>query len=215
MHYRLELIMPNVENVEGFIKTLLEPFYEEYNDEDGNVTHYGFYYHYQIGGIWSGRKIIDQLDEKKMQEFQQWLMDNKITVSSVVLGKETLAPESQKEKVDKMWLEKFPESGFNECPLFSNAGNNLQGDILEYDKVKDFKCCRIIYAYMDEGKPKITFMLQDEFYNGKNWQESIWDGSFKHAQILFKENLAGHREEYINKITPKENWIVVTIDYYS
>ena len=120
MHYKCEVVLPaGTENIEKAIGQVMKQF-----DESDSEATCPFWDYWTIGGRYAGDKQMAKYDQTKLQEFWDWLTAEKITVSSVVAGKQTLHPASQQEKVDAKWTEMFGggESGvIVKCPIFSEA----------------------------------------------------------------------------------------------
>lgn len=146
MHYILEIIIPPVDNIEEAIEEIMKPFYE--GDEENTNAFYDFY---KIGGRFSGHKLRFMLGTERMDEFYDLLKEEKITVSSFVVGKETLAPNSQAEKVDKLWNDFFPDSPIKQCPVFDNykPKDNFPDVCSLLETPKDLTCSRVIIAKRD------------------------------------------------------------------
>jgi hypothetical protein len=211
MHYRMEVVLPNVADVETAIAQILEPF-SEHNEDAG----YTFWDWYVIGGRWSGIKLEESLDQENLAKFREKLKEMKVTVSGLRFGKDELQPSSQIPKVDSLWREFFPNGG-ESCPFFKHS-NNQSGDILAYKDVpQETKCERLIFAGLSyDGKEfEAKEMFQTSFWNSVSHVQTTWDGKFATAASEFHEKLKGYSQEYAEKITPKDDWLVVTVDYHS
>ena len=209
MHFCLEIIMPPCpkEEIEDRISNILEPFNE--NNEDANQA---FWDWWVISGRYSGTKITSILDEDKLDDFYRALQDNEVTVSSVVAGKERLAPESQIELVDNLWKEFFPNYPGEHCPLFAHAGSKLPGDIITFSELHPKQTAyRVIIA----GENGVAYMVEREFWNGVTHIETKWDGKVVSAVGAHLDKLKNYSDEYREKVTPKDDWLVVTVDYHS
>jgi len=212
MHYHCEIVMPKTDNIEAAIKTILAPFDEGKEEDYGSGA---FWDWWVIGGRWSGIKLESKLDQDKLEEFRNKLIEMNITVSGFQCGKEEIRPASQESIVDNLWKEYFPDCGIAKCPMFKHSNSNqsiISGDIMDYDLVTDtLKISRIIFA----GKDSAKFMLEDSYWNGVNYVDSKWNGDFKSAKEMHLKKLNMYAEEYKEKYTPMDNWVVVTIDYHS
>jgi len=220
MHYHCEIIMPKTKDIENDVEKLMSPFSENNKDEEEALQ--PFWDWYQIGGRWSGAKEMCSYDSNKLDDFYKALNDNKITVSGLQCGKQEVSPASQIPIVDKLWNEFFPtENGeMTECPVFKHSNNEdsvLSCDIcLVEDIPDDLKCCTVIIGgpgYNNELLPQ--FVMRDSVWNGVNHMDIDWDKNVKTAINMFKEKTKSYRKEYIEKVTPKNDWICVTIDYHS
>ena len=226
MHYQLEIVMPQVDDVIEATEQILHQFSENLEPDDEEYLGNSFWDFYSIGGRWAGYKIKARLDQVKLGAFYKELADKKVTVSSVQCGKQEISPASQIPMVDALWVSFFPEYMGRACPLFQHSNNPyenhcLYGDVMPFrDVPDDLTMSRIILAGYDcEGeKLEAKVMYSDSIWNGCNHEETIWNGTFKHGAELFaKYNLVNSRykQEYIDKYTPKEDWLVVTVDYHS
>lgn len=218
MHHHLEVIIPPTNNVEESLNQVLERFNEEYKDEEGYITRSAFYDYYVLGGRWSGCKIEHLLGKDKIDKFTELLVKEKITVSGVVFGKETLKPESQIDKVNKLWNKFFPNSPVKECPLFDNYKNDY-GDVLPLGELpKTLTASRVIIAkqhWEDPTKIEAEFMYATDLWNGVTFQDTNWNGNVKEALNEYTKKLKNMSEEFVKKNTPQDNWICVTVDYHS
>ena len=151
MHCQCEIIIPPTDDVKSAIESIMAPFSENSGDEDHDSRN-AFWDFYVIGGRFAGEKLLAGLDKDKMDRFNQWCQDEKITVSGVVCGKQSLSPESQIEKVDTMWNELFPrEDGLQvACPVFGHSNDQydsesiIDGDICQLGDAKSVNCGRVI-----------------------------------------------------------------------
>lgn len=226
MHYRLEIIMPPTEDIVQAVETILKPFDENNEDEEGKMER--FWDWWEIGGRYAGMKFKESFDEKKLDMFCEWLVEEKITVSGIVFGKETLNPSSQIEKVDKKWNEMFPSDKFVPCPLFDHSNTeNTPGDIIRLDKISERTTAyRAIIAspsfvYDDvlkkgeyTGKLEAKAMISKGIWNGVSFVETNWDGRVKSFLDKFIEKYPNATDEYKNAHIPKGDWLVVTVDYH-
>ena len=197
----------------------------EDEDEHGyrtrsNVT---FYDWHEIGGRWSGAKLLDTLDRDKVNEFRQLLHDKGFTVSGLMMGKPELKPNRQEADVDELWREWFPDSGFDKCPIFRHAGKSLEGDIMQ---LKDCMAVvgieHVIIAayfppneYRKQGRYEAVNQWQRELWNGTTFQKTTFDGTIQAALVEHKDKIEGYKEEYRERCTPDGCWWVVTVDYHS
>lgn len=217
MHYHNEIIMPQVDNVEEAVATIMAPFSEN-NEDNFNA----FWDWYVVGGRWAGIKEKAHLDNKKIQEFYSELEKRKVTVSSVTCGKQSLEPKSQIPMVDALWAEYFPSYRGKACPLFDHSNNQyenqcLYGDVMPLADVPlDLTASRVIiagYNYRDALSAQCIFT--DEVWNGCNHEKTQWDSTLKHALALHKENIADYKDEARERYTPMPDWLVVTVDTHS
>ena len=211
MHYHCEIILPPTDNIEAAIAEILQPFSE--HDEN---NHDAFYDYYEIGGRYSGSKEESKYDKDGMEEFFKLMTENKITVSSFQAGKQEISPASQIPIVDSLWKKAFPESTLEHCPLFKHSGKKIEGDIMLFSQVPPAldDMGRIIFAYNDNGKYKLSMMLTMDTWNGVTWQDTTWNGTFKSALDKSDKKTSGYNPTYIEKIKPQDKWIAVTADYH-
>jgi len=66
-----------------------------------------------------------------------------------------------------------------------------------------------------DGELVASFMLSDMIWNGCNGEETKWDCTLKHGLKLYLENLENSTDEYKAVAQPKDDWLVVTVDYHS
>ena len=221
MHYHCEIIMPPVDDVEKAVNEIMLPFNE--NADEEYRSSYTFFDWYVIGGRWSGEKIKAKLDSNKLDEFHQKLVEMKVTVSSVTAGKQELQPASQIPVVDALWRDMFPESGIDVCPLFKHYSDQyktseLPGDACRLEEMPDSMSAErvIIAKERHDGKGlRAEFMISTNHWNGVNYVKSTWDGNVKSAIQMQLEKLEHYKDEYREKVTPKADWIVVTVDYHN
>lgn len=225
MHYHCEIIMPKTADISKSIEEILLPFSE--NDEE-NENHSGrsFWDSFVIGGRWAGAKERCTYPAALLEKFYVKMKENKITVSGLQAGKQSIEPKSQIPLVDEIWNEFFPtEAGeIVACPLFAHSNNQydsndlLSCDICRVDEIPEkLTCSRIIIAgptYDDNGM-EATFMLCDSMWNGVNHVDTTWDGKALSAITDWSKKLENYNKEYAEKFSPMEDWICVTVDYHS
>lgn len=244
MHYQLEIIMPPMDEskVEGFIGEVMEPWGQEYSDKDGDDNPHAFFDWYQLGGRWSGNKMLAVYGADRIKEFWDWCATQKLTVSNFTAGKQELQPKSQEASVDAKWNEMFPPSDgvAIKCPLFKHGGEGLGvGDIMRLKDVSmETKCARVMLLSPSAVPEKAVRtadgeivdyseywtgptcvrpqeMMVQSMWNGVSWQETCWDGTIGQALDLFAKKMEGRRKEYAESATPKDDWLVVTVDYHN
>ncbi len=218
MHFYCEIIIPKVDDVMETVEQILKPF-DENPDEDTDTGH-SFWDWWEIGGRFSGNKMKNKLNKEQLKKFYEKLKELKITVSGLIFGKEELNPSNQIQIVDDLWKEYFPNSEFKNCPLFKHSNkesNILPGDIMPFGDVPlDLEMSRIIFCASPYGNDiKAIFMLEDSMWNGVNHVETKWNGKFSEAIKLFNKHIQNYKDEYREIVTPKDDWLVVTIDYHS
>lgn len=233
MHHHCEIVIPPTMDIEAAVAAVLKPFDENHRDSE-DARGAPFWDWWVIGGRWAGHKLMARYDQAKLDEFHQWLNDEKVTVSSFRAGKQSLNPESQIAKVDAKWNEMFPSAEFVSCPLFAHSNNQygkglastLPADVSRLsDTPERLECSRIIFAMPGydsntkdwTGPLEPEFMLQGEAWNGCNYETTTWDGKFGSALTLYRERLSNSRADagFTEKRTPKDDWLVVTVDYHS
>lgn len=224
MHYHCEVIMPPTTDIGGALEEILSPF-SEHKDEDEEWTGNEFYDWYVVGGRFAGTKETCGYTEERLEKFYEALRNNKITVSGLQCGKQEISPAEQIPMVDKLWNEIFPtEKGeVVPCPLFAHSNNQYDGndliscDICLVEEIpKKLEAARVIIAGPKyDDKLGITFMISYDMWNGTNFVRTDWDGFVLSALHMMKKNVRAYKDEYREKITPKPNWICVTVDYHS
>jgi hypothetical protein len=213
MHYHLEIIMPPTNNVEAAVSEILAPFDENAGDDEDRSSRL-FWDFWQIGGRWGSRKMTDSLGQDRLDAFYKRLTDEHITVSSFTAGKHTLQPPEQAEAVNAMWNETFPEAPVK---VFDNYTGDT-GDVMRLaDTVRSLTCSHVIIAAPDWQGKKLTavYMVQDEMWNGVSFCKTTWDGTLGGALSDHAESTKGYKPEYLEKVTPLDDWLVVTVDYHS
>jgi len=221
MHYVLEIIMPQVDNVEEAVAQIMAPFSENTDDEDRMPS--PFWDFYVIGGRWAGHKMEVGLDQDKLTAFYAELKTRNVTVSSLQCGKQRLNPEDQIPMVDALWSEYFPEYNGRACPLFNHSNDQYENDCLYGDvmRVKDVSpkvsSSRFIVANYDyeDKELEVKFMLSQDVWNGVNHEVTIWDGTLGAAQELYAKSCENYRDEYKEKNKITDDMLVVTVDYHS
>jgi hypothetical protein len=216
MHYHLEIIMPPTDDVESAVAKVLGPFDENYEDEDGDRNKHAFWDFYRIGGRWAGEKIRAQYPEAALNAFYEEMKTKKVTVSGLQAGKQELSPATQIPMVDAIWRKHFPDGG-EVCPLFAHYADKYENSTGAPDicALKDIPvgltASHVIIASEDET----VFMIQESIWNGVTHVDSKWDGKVMTAVELFKMKLKHYSPEYAAKVTPKDDWLCVTVDYHS
>jgi hypothetical protein len=210
MHYPLEIIMPPTEDIEKAVEQILEEFSE--HDEENR---HSFWDWWVIGGRFSGIKLQASLNKKSLHSFWEELKKEKITVGSFVAGKEDIKPESQIPKVDALWRKHFPNKS-NACPFFSHYDEKNDESVLtDIIKLKDLpkklSASHVIIAGKNhEGVFSATNMFQKEIWNGVSYEETKWDGKVSTALESHISKIKTYKE-----VAPKEDWLVVTVDYHN
>jgi hypothetical protein len=218
MHYQLEIVMPQVEDIEKSVGEIMAPF-----DENNEDSYKQFCDYWVIGGRWAGEKLIQGLDKNKLEQFYADLKENKITVSGIQCGKQEISPSSQIPLVDNLWRKYFPEYISRACPLFKHSNDQyindcLYGDIL---RVKDLPpettaCKCIIASYDYDGKSlEAKEMFSEDLWNGVSFERTTWDTKITTAIEKYKEHIKNYKEEYRKKHEITDDWLVVTVDYHS
>lgn len=233
MHFHCEIVIPPTMDIEAAVTAVMEPFDEDPRERDEDTdTRHAFWDYWVIGGRWTGHKLLAKYDDAKIDAFHEWLKAEKVTVSGLQCGKQKLQPESQQAKVDAKWNEMFPSAEFVPCPLFQHSndqyGKGLSGTLpQDVSRLSDvpagLKCSRVIFAepsWQSEtqdhtGPLKANWMICEDMWNGCNHVKADWDGTFASALDKYRESLKNYKEEYVAKILPQDNWLVVTVDYHS
>lgn len=223
MHSHLEIIMPPTDDIEAAIKSIMAPFSE--NDEDASHAFWDFYV---IGGRWAGSKLKASLSKEKIDKFYEWLQEEKVTVAGFQAGKQEISPSSQIPKVDAKWNETFPSAEFTKCPLFAHSNDQynseslIDGDVCSLLDLPDvMECSHVIIAKpsYDDGKwtgpLEAEYMLQESIWNGVTHVDTKWDGKLSTALAMYADRIKDYKAEYLEVVTPKADWLVVTVDYHS
>lgn len=215
MHYQLEIIMPPTDDIKGVIEEILAPFDENCEESDDKNGH-PFWDWWQLGGRWSGNKMLDKLGREQFDGFYAALEAAHITVTRMQWGKQTLEPASQIDAVNRLWHEYFPHATID-CPLFDNT-KETEGDVMTLrDTPAHATCCHVIIAGPGyrAGTVEACTMLKTEIWNGVVHQKTEWDGTIGAALAFHTKRLTNYAEEYREAHTPQPDWIVVTVDYHS
>lgn len=216
MHYHLEIIMPPTDNIEISIKEILTPFLEGSSNEDGYPNLNTFYDYYTIGGRWSGIKLEYKLGTERIKEFRTLLAKKGVTVSGIRWGKEELSPKSQIPMVDRLWQEFSPDSGVKTCPLFKSFDGCGSGDVMTLkDLPRGLTASRVIIAASPHGSLEAVYMIQDSMWNGVTHVDIEWDGEVETVISKHIKTISTYNPDYIEKTTPKEDWIIVTVDCHN
>lgn len=216
MHYHAEIIMPPTNNVEAAVESIMAPFDENNNDE--NSSSHRFWDWYEIGGRWSGHKAQTKLGAARIDAFMEKLRSMSITVSGIQFGKQELQPASQIDTVDALWRAEFPESGIDKCPLFKHSGSLIFGDVCKLSEIpENLTAVRVIIARPEDkfGPARAEYMMQEDFWNGCTHVRSTWDMRVSTALDDYKSRIKQYTDEYREKISPRCDWLCVTIDYHS
>jgi hypothetical protein len=224
MHHHCEIIMPPTDDIEAAVTAILKPFDEDpdANEEDVRLGT-PFWDWWVIGGRFAGMKFQSTLNAEKLKAFHAELAKRKVTVSGLTCGKQELNPSTQIPLVDGLWRDYFPDTK-GPCPLFSHSNDQynskdlLPDDVMRFWAVpNDLKVARVIFAAdpYEKGETSPTFMLADSIWNGCNFEETAWDGTFADAVERFKTKHKHYAADYVERITPKDDWLVVTVDYHS
>lgn len=213
MHHHLEIIMPPVaDDVNAAVQSILEPFSEN-NDESRNT----FWDWWQIGGRYSGSKIEAAVGQDKINAFQEELKRRKVTCSGLVWGKQELQPISQIPMVDALWREMCPGGG-DVCTMFKHSGNMMSGDICAYKDIPaGLTAYRLIFVApkYESEKLEAKATYSQSIWNGVNYEDTKWDGSVAAGIAAHLEKIKSYQPDYAEKQTPKDDWIVITVDYHS
>lgn len=217
MHYQLEIIMPPTGEIEAAISEILAPFDENLDRGDENANGYPFWDWWQLGGRWSGNKLLDILGRDRIDEFHAILNENHVTVSSLQFGKPTLNPVSQVSLVDRLWRDHFADAPTLECPLFDHVKQAV-GDVMRLANTPArVSCSHVIIAGpgWKAGTLQAQTMLTQDIWNGVSIQPTRWDGTLGAALEVHAKSIESTREDLRVARTPQPDWLVVTVDYHS
>lgn len=212
MHYALEIIMSPVSDINAAVEEILLPFSE--NEPEATCA---FWDWWEIGGGYSGRKLEAVVPADKMEAFYAALKEKNVTVSCFTAGKQQLQPASQSVMVDALWRQMCPGAG-DVCPIFNHSGKQNNSDICAFaDMPPNLTAFRLIIAAPDFNGKKMeaVSMFSKEIWNGVNHEKTQWDGKVSTGVAMHVESLSRYRKEYAEKVSPKPDWIVVTVDYHS
>ncbi len=216
MHFHLEIIMPPTQDVASAVQKVMAKFSEprDANDEDQNP--HPFWDWYQLGGRYSGSKLEALVPEEKRKAFLVELRDLGITISRIVFGKEELEPASQSVAVDALWRERFPAAG-DTCPMFKHSGDHLPMDVCTLAELPPgLRAHSVIVAAPDyQGQLAAAYMLHKSIWNGVTHQDTGFDGTVGAALSEHIKRLNHSSNEYKEKTMPRDDWLVVTVDYHS
>ena len=224
MHSICEVILPpDVNDVEAAVKQVLEPFYEGLEDADCP-----FWDFWTIGGRFAGYKAETNLDREKLDQFYDWLKQEKVSVSGLQCGKQELQPASQEHKVDAKWSEMFEPGGvITKCPLFRHSNDqyseHLNGDIGPVGDYPNATAERLIVAVhkRDYEKEvslpdvKAEYMLARSIWNGTTHQDTKWNGKLTSAIEEYNKRVESYADWFREINTVTDDWIAVTVDYHS
>lgn len=231
MHYHCEIVIPPTMDIEAAVTAVMKQFDENGDGEDHSPRGV-FWDWWVIGGRWAGHKMLAKYDQAKLDEFNEWLATEKVTVSGLQCGKQELSPASQESKIDAKWNEMFPTAEFLPCPLFAHSNNKygkglsgtLPNDVSRLSDVSPtLECSRVIFAMPGfdsktsdwTGPLEAEFMLCDSQWNGCNYMKVDWDGKFGSALEKYSEKLKNRNDKFAVRATPASDWLVVTVDYHS
>ena len=221
MHFPLEIIMPpcETEKINKCVEEVMAPFDENNKSEEAST--FRFWDWYEIGGRYSGNKIITSLSDEKIEDFYKKLKILNVTVSGARFGKNSLDPISQIPLVDELWRDMFPESGLEVCPLFSHSGKSLQGDI---SLLKDISPKSSAYAVLiadhsrwGDQSLRPVYLIHKEMWNGVSFIRTDWDSSILSAVKKYEDKINERDKtgESWKRKGPKGDWFVITVDYHS
>ena len=210
MHYHLEILMPPTDNVSAVVAKALAGF--QYPKS------HAFFDWYEVGGRWSGTKLLLRVGEERLSAFHNRLHDMGATVLSMRAGKPKLSPDGQEGAVNSLWQEMCPGNG-DVCPLFKNEASFVL-DVCRLDELPSgLKCDSFLYVSAElfgagTGVEQ-RLLLHASMFNGVNSQDTTWDGSVEHAFELLCKRISHYRDEYRQAIEPRPDWLLVTVDYHS
>lgn len=219
-HEHNEIILPPVPDVEKAVAEIMAPFSEHLGEDDEDRNGHPFWDWYVIGGRWAGAKTEAALDPDALAAFNQWMQDEKVMVSVLIAGKQTLADRATVEKVDAKWREMFPGAGPH-CTLFDHSaprGAALPGDVCRLaDLPARLGAYRVIIAgpkYDDNGLEAV-YMVSTRIWNGVSYLDTKWDGNVAGAVAAWREQLDRYAPDYRARVTPAADWLVVTVDTHT
>lgn len=219
MHFHIEIIMPPTAEIEQTVAAILAP----YNEHDENARH-AFYDWHVIGGRWSGCKDEARLPPGAIQ--YDWCEAEKVTVSSLVAGKQSLQPADQIPKVAAKWRELTGLPG--PCTLFAHSNDQyskagLPADVCTLaDLPPSLTAERVLIAgpsWMSEtksytGPAQVQHMRAREFWNGINYERTDWNGNVEKAVEDYRARLTETGREP-DAHFPRPDWLCVTVDCHT
>ena len=73
----------------------------------------------------------------------------------------------------------------------------------------------IVAIHGDEGLGFSAYMqYMKSVWNGLNWQDTAFSGYVRDALKEYREAIAEYTPAYREKLNPKDDWLVVTVDYH-
>lgn len=221
-HYIAEIVFPKVGTEDGAIQAavdaVMRDFCDEIYDDDGEEIgkekHAYWWDWYLIGGRFSGHKTEARVGKERIAAFYEILKEHKVTVSNFQCGKQELMPTTQIPLVDELWRKHCPGHG-DKCLLFAHARDQYIKSGLYPDDIctvadipQELTCDRFIVAdwftFRDETRLDPKEMYAKEFWNGKTWQNTDFDGTVLSAIERAKKDV---------NIQP--DWLCVTVDYHN
>lgn len=157
---------------------------------------------------------MQMIDQSAWDKFHDRIKDEKVTVSSVTMGKQTIHPASQIPMVDRIWKECTGLDG--PCFLFDHCtGDSL--DVCRVDAIPaGFKTGHLIVAAPNyKGEVEAQFMLEQLYWNGCNYQETKFTGDVHEAMAMYAEHVGRYNEKAQDKLRIQPDWLCVTVDYHS
>jgi len=216
MHHHCEIIMPQTGAVESAIAKILAPF-SEHEDESADRA---FWDWYVIGGRWAGAHEEAKLDPATLDAFNARLTAERVMIKGFICGKEELADGATAELVDAIWREMFPGAG-ERCPLFQHGSpsqyENSLADVCQLDAIDpSLTAARVIIAAPNyRNELAAVYMCATTHWNGVNSEKTAWDGRVLSAVDAATKAAENYRDEYREKVTPRPDWLAVTVDYHS
>ena len=91
-----------------------------------------------------------------------------------------------------------------------------RGTIQLKDIPEDLTASHVIVAVVDyEGTGFRAYMqYMKSVWNGLNWQKTAFSGYVSDALKEYREVIADYLPVYREKMNPKDDWLVVTVDYH-
>lgn len=219
-HEHNEIIMPPTTDVDKAIAEIMAPFCEHASEDDEHDPRGAFWDFYVIGGRFAGSKTEAALDPEALKAFNAWMTAEKVMVKGLVFGKQELADRTTVEMVDAKWREMFPGAG-PRCTLFkhSNTGDEpLPGDVCRFADIPERATAwRVLIAAPDhEGKKlEAVYMVSQRAWNGVTHIKTEWDGTVHGALKMFAEHAKHYAPAYAERITPRADWLAVTVDTHT
>lgn len=228
MHVHLEVLVPPTDNPVDDVETLLKPFDESAEDEEG-YSRYTFWDWWVIGGRWSCSHLLADIGKGRMDKFVEEMPKYKVSGVQTAGGlyEVPVEPDGVRDELLELWKVHFPEYA-EQCPFWGLTDQYDRGgrpnDIVPAGSIsKSLTCSQLLIGWRPKETIRPLLMLQDDFYNGVSWQDSAWDGKVLASIEAHNEKTRARKdgaregwwEEYGSRQVVGEDWLAVTVDYHT